>query len=176
MILPNGATLAPGAPATTVADGTVMSMLADGGGLVVNGSTIALAMPTPTGPEVLTIAGETMTAGPGDLFFDGSTLVAGGAAATIGGTRVSLDSSEVVVGTSTVPLPQRTGLGGVILSGFGNIGVAPTVVATGGAGGNGTGVTEFIGGGARARRRVEGWGWGVVGVVGVGLGLGAFVL
>lgn len=146
---------------------------------------IALALPTPTGPAVLTIAGATMTAGPGDLVFGGTTITAGGQAVTIAGTRVSLEvgASDVVVGTETVPLPVavQTGLGGWIMSGFGNIGVGPAVVvATGAPGGNGsgsgngTGVSEFFGG--VGRRRGGWWGVAVAGVVGTGVGVGAFVL
>ncbi|KAA6412594.1 MAG: hypothetical protein FRX48_03585 [Lasallia pustulata] len=78
VVLPNGNTLDPGGPATTLAGGTVMSLFPDGGGLVVNGSTIALAMPTPTGPAVLTVAGEALTVGTGDLVFEGSTVGVGG--------------------------------------------------------------------------------------------------
>ncbi|KAK3670727.1 hypothetical protein LTR78_009419 [Recurvomyces mirabilis] len=79
--------------------------------LVVDGSqTVPLNGPATAAPQALiTLGGETFTAtevggSPSEIVIDGTTLRAGGAAATIDGTVISLGSAGLVLGgTQTIP-------------------------------------------------------------------------
>ena len=160
--LPNGATLTPGAPATTIS-GTRIS-LGESGTLVLGSSTIALPP-----QSVFTAGGKSFTAQPtGFVIAPGTTLTPGGPAATVNGEVVSLGKGGVLkIGGTTVTLGPATAsaavtptepgssLGPAILSGLNGPGAAPT----GSAAGNGTVAT---GGGARNLGRRFGWAWGSV--------------
>ena len=110
-ILIDGTTLFPGGAALTNSGITVSI---DSEGAVVVGTSIASATqiqaiitdtnaaPTLTESISTVIAGETLTAIPGEILIDSTTLVPGGAALTISRTMVSVNSlGEVIVGTST---------------------------------------------------------------------------
>ena len=133
-------TLSAGGAGVTIS-GTLIS-LNPTGGLVVGTSTIALES---AGSEsevdlhpTLTVGGQVFTAGPSAFAIGSTTLTAGGAGVTISGTPVSLNpTGGLVVGTSTIPLESTsTGLGGLIIGGFGS----PTST-----GGNGSTVEPFEG-------------------------------
>lgn len=123
---PNGAlivgqfTLVPGGPPVTIS-GAIFSLSASGGStaLVVGSSTIPLSAfsPRPT----LNIFGQQVTANAiGEYVIAGKTLVPGGEAITVSGTKISLgsimsDGKEIfVVGssTSTILATTTTGTGG----------------------------------------------------------------
>ena len=112
-------TLVPGGVITI--SGTPIS-LALSGSYVVEGSSTMTVFPIPAsslppgGPEILTFAGQPYTVNSAsDYIINGQTLVPG-AAITVSGTPISLaaQGTEVVIGTST------EGLGGLIMSGFGD--------------------------------------------------------
>ena len=165
--LPNGATLTPGAPATTIS-GTHIS-LGQSGTLVLGSSTIALSP-----QSVFTAGSETFTAQPtGFVIAPGTTLAPGGPAATVNGEVVSLGQGGVLkVGSTTVTLGPASAsasatstdspLGPPILSGLNGPGPSPTGPATG----NGTVAT------GGAMRRV-GWSpgclWGAMILGGVAI-------
>ena len=106
IIIPGIMTLSPGANAATIS-GTVVSVMLNGAGLVIGGSTVALPAGAPT--SLPTVAGQQIQVAPnGNLVLPGGTTAsAGGAAATISGTPVSVlaNGAGVVIGTSTIPLP-----------------------------------------------------------------------
>lgn len=95
-----------GGPAATIS-GTVISALPGGSSVVVNGNTMPLAVaPAPTPPVV---AGQIVQTGPnGAIIIGGTTITAGGPAATISGTIVSVLPSGgglVVGGSSSIFFP-----------------------------------------------------------------------
>ncbi|MCJ1404251.1 hypothetical protein MMC11_007476 [Xylographa trunciseda] len=94
-------TLTLGQPAATISGIPVALASA---GLIIEGSlTIPLASLAP--PMTMTSA----PSSPGALQVDGTTLIPGGPAVTISGTRLSLGvSSNLIVGTSTIYLPAPT--------------------------------------------------------------------
>lgn len=99
-------------------DGTTLSVGGDGATIcgtpvtvgtsrLVNGSD-AIALPSPT--SVLTTNGETVTfESKGQVAVDGVTLSAKGPAATVSGVSMSVGSSNLFVGTDTIPLPSGDG-------------------------------------------------------------------
>ncbi|KAI9705626.1 MAG: hypothetical protein M1836_006382 [Candelina mexicana] len=94
----NGQSLKPGDSAVTIS-GTRVSL--GDAGLVVGPSTIPLPQPQKQ------IAGfEVTTDGAGNVLISGNTLHPGDPAIWVSGTRVSLGNAGLVVGPSTVPLPQ----------------------------------------------------------------------
>jgi hypothetical protein len=100
-----GQTVAPGGPAITVS-GTPISV-APGATAVVVGSNTVPIIGNGGMPRVLTVGGQTITANPaGQLTIGGQTLVPGGPAITVSGTRLSLapGATDIVVGTSTVAI------------------------------------------------------------------------
>ena len=106
IIVPGTTTLSPGANAATIS-GTVVSVMSNGAGLVVGGTTVALPVGAPT--SLPTVSGQQIQlASNGNIILPGGTTVsAGGSAATISGTPVSVlpHGAGVVIGTSTVLLP-----------------------------------------------------------------------
>lgn len=133
-----GQTLSPGSAITV--DGTTVSLEASGATVVINGVTQTPSSAATQAP-ILTIGGATYTANSGSSYLiDGQTLTPG-AAITVSGTTISLDSSDstlvvngvtetlshsssgvvtVISGrTTTVPVStSSTGLGGYIQSGL----------------------------------------------------------
>ena len=134
----SGTTLSVGGPAITDSNGSAISLAT--GGIVVGSSTFAFAAPaTPTAstpvqpvatttpasppsgpaaagptPTTLTTDGQVLTVqSGGKVVVAGTTLSAGGPAATISGTPVSVGPGDVVIGGSTVSLqgPGATATG-----------------------------------------------------------------
>ena len=95
--------ISPGDPAHTV-DGTSIS-LDKSGVLAIGSSTFSLTNPLTT---VLVVAGQTFTPNPSAFSIANSIVSAGGPAATIDGTIISLgQSGALVIGSSTVNLPTQ---------------------------------------------------------------------
>ncbi|MCJ1260730.1 hypothetical protein MMC22_000592 [Lobaria immixta] len=144
-------TLIPGAPEITVS-GTVLSLSPSPLALVIDSKIIPLASPTVA--SILTIGGHTITPDAASRYIvDGQTLIPGGSAITISGTRISLApmATNVEIGSSTL------GLGGLIISG---IGALPTEHASA------TAPEAYRGEATRTRRVGVG-----AGMLGVGIGL-----
>ena len=98
-----GTTLKPEDPAATIS-GAVISL--NPTALIVNSNTIPFP-PTPAGSIPTVIAGQALTAVPGEVLVDNATVIPGGAGLTISGTRVSVDSQgEVIVGTHVASASQ----------------------------------------------------------------------
>lgn len=120
-------TLSRGGTAVLVS-GTKISLASDGR-VVVIGSSTTMTLPTPSDPhghgfQTLTVHGEVLTANANGAFvIDGHTIIPGGAAVSVSGTRISLapDDAFVVVGSKTEVLkPGVTSLlSSMILDGFG---------------------------------------------------------
>ena len=169
--LTNGAILTPGGAAATVS-GTTYIIPSDDSGLVVNGQTVPLAFPTKTTIQsVFTVAGQIFTAVPTGFAIGGQSVALGGSAATVDGTVVSLGPSGIQIGSKTMPLTSAQtsveGLGGLIMSGFGNGGEPQATVGAG----NGSTVLPFTGGSCRVESRL-----GVVYFWTVGMVMGAVAL
>ena len=96
----SGITLTNGGPATTIA-GTPISIGSDG--LVMGSSTIPFPNITPT-PSAMVNNKATKLLPNGDAVIDGTTLTPDSLAVTIDGTRVSLGSSTLFVGSSVIPI------------------------------------------------------------------------
>ena len=103
--------------------GAIVSLAS--GGLVVNSSTFAYATPasntlTPVSngplsgqgpnPTVFTIDGETFTAEASGMSIDSTDVSIGGLPITLNGTVISLASDSIVVGASTIPFANVSGL------------------------------------------------------------------
>ncbi len=114
VVIANGATLSiGGAPLTT--DGTILSLAT--AGLIAGTSTLAIpapsANPTPAQhePAVFTAAGQAFTPlGNNQLLVNGVTIIQNAPATTISGIAISLGTSLLVVGTSTLPLSNAIAL------------------------------------------------------------------
>ncbi|KAF2812266.1 uncharacterized protein BDZ99DRAFT_568968 [Mytilinidion resinicola] len=106
-----GTTLSVGSPALTLPGGLVISDSPSG--LIVGSSTIPFsALPVPTEDAVITLGGQVYTATElpgGSVMVAGTTLWAGGPAATIAGTVVSEARTGLVVGGATVPFETVAG-------------------------------------------------------------------
>ncbi|KAI9779168.1 MAG: hypothetical protein M1839_007703 [Geoglossum umbratile] len=110
-----GQTLVPGGPAITVS-GTSVSLAPSASYIVVGPSTISLnpqySGPNTGSPLLLTFDSQTLTANSLSQFtIAGQTLMLGGPAITVSGTRISLgpSASYAVIGSSTIPLvPQNS--------------------------------------------------------------------
>ena len=114
-----GTTISAGGPAVTV-DGTIIS-LGQSGTLAIGSSTIDLPTPSYNSfGQAYTVAGQVFTPNPSAFSIAGTTVSAGGPAATIDGTIISLEpSGTLVVGSSTIPLlPQITFASDVNVDGF----------------------------------------------------------
>lgn len=90
-----GKFLAPGGPMITVS-GTKISL--GSSNLVIGTKTVPLASNSPSASTIV-IAGQTFTAYPSGFIIDGNPLSPGGPAITISGTRISLGSSQIQIGT-----------------------------------------------------------------------------
>ena len=98
-----GTTLYPGGPAATIS-GTRISAAASS--IVIGSYTYALPPPA---PSVFTIGESTVTASEGGFSIGSTTLTPGGPAATISGTRISLnDDGELIIGSKTYDLPPQS--------------------------------------------------------------------
>ena len=103
-----GQTLTPGGPAVTVL-GTRISLAPSGTEVVVGSSTIGLvpsSTPRPS-PPPLTLGSQIYTANSkSEYTIGGQTLIPGGPALTVSGTRLSLapSATQVVVGSNTIRL------------------------------------------------------------------------
>ena len=96
-----GTTLVPNAPAINIA-GTRMSLGPNG--LIVGTSTINFPVITPS--AVISAAGQAGIIGPdGNIIIAGTTLSPEAPAITVGGTRLSLGSNGLIIGSSTIPMP-----------------------------------------------------------------------
>ena len=148
-------TLLPGSPAISI-DGTIYS-INKAGSLIVGTSTIALATAGSgnMSNSALTAGGETFTPlGNTAVVVDGSTLSIGGPAITEDGTRLSLASNGLLVGSSTYAYAtpvintatettaSSTFTTGVLPSG----GTTPTAIASATGGATSTAITSSTGG------------------------------
>ena len=99
----NKATILPGGTAQIV-DGTTIS-LGQSGVLAIGSSTVSLTGASST--TILTVAGQTFTPNPTAFSIADTIVSAGGSAATVDGTIISLDPSGVLaIGSSTIDLPS----------------------------------------------------------------------
>ena len=119
--LVDGAVISAGGSAATIS-GTTYSIPSDGGELVLNGKTMALSSSI---QSAFTVGGQRFTAAPNGFVIDGQSVTLDGPAIIVSGTLVSLGPSGLQIGSSTIPLTpaqqtQDSGLGGLIMSGFGN--------------------------------------------------------
>ena len=119
-----GTSISAGGPAIAVG-GTVIS-LGPSGVLIIGSSTTNLLPPDRT----YTVAGKTFTfnADSSALAIEGTTLSAGGPAATVNGTIISVQpSGTLIVGSRTIPLltPQSTFSSDINIDGF-DVEVEPT--------------------------------------------------
>jgi hypothetical protein len=102
----DGQTITPGGAPITVS-GAVVSVLPGDGGVVVGGSSTIL-LPSTTFPD---IAGQPIQTAPGGgIIVGGQTITAGGSAATISGTVITVlpSGGGLIVGGSTILLPGAT--------------------------------------------------------------------
>ncbi len=99
-----GTTLVPNAPALNIA-GTRMSLGPNG--LSIGTSTINF--PAITSSAMISPAGRAGIIGPdGDIIIAGSILSPEAPAMTVAGTRISLGSNGLIIGSSTLPLPPTS--------------------------------------------------------------------
>ena len=128
-----GTTISADGPAVTVS-GTIIS-LGQHGALKIGSSTINLPTLSNVFPsEVYTVAGQVFTPNPSAFSIAGTTISAGGPAATVNGTVISLDpSGTLVIGSSTIPLlPQTVSSSSVVdIDGFDAIAHSSFVVVDG---------------------------------------------
>lgn len=98
-----GHTLAPGAPPIEV-QGTEVSLVPSASAVVIAGSTVALSS---THAREITVGAQIFTANSASQYVaGGQTLVPGGAAITVSGTRLSLapSATQIEIGSSTIVL------------------------------------------------------------------------
>lgn len=116
-----GSTLTAGASGTTLS-GTPVSLNA-AGQLVVGSKTVPLDSDSESSRTITTTIGDrqVITAAPTGVAFAGTTLRPGASGVTINDTLVSLNTAgQLVLGSTTVTLQSKdTGLGGLIIGGFG---------------------------------------------------------
>lgn len=111
-----GQTLTPGGVITI--SGTPISYDKNGNDVVIGASTESLATAMITPADILTVDGQVFTANPTAFSIDSTTISAGGPGVTISGTPVSLESGGVlVIGTSSIDLPNETGAGTIAFEG-----------------------------------------------------------
>ena len=101
-----GTTISADGPAVTISR-TIVS-LGQNGALGIGSSTISLPPLLETTPnKVYTVAGQTFTPNPSAFPVAGTIVSAGGPAATVDGTLISLDpSGALAIGSSTINLPS----------------------------------------------------------------------
>jgi hypothetical protein len=106
VIIIGSETFTPGQTKTVNGVPVVVPTDADGSRVVVDGNTIAINVAAPTGPPVLTVGGNTVTANSQGQFLVGTeTLMPGGPAITVDGSTLSLAPSGVaIVNGITQPL------------------------------------------------------------------------
>ena len=106
-----GTTVAPGGPAVTIS-GTAVS-LGSSGNLIVGSSTIVLpTSDAASSQNIISIAGQTITASPRGFDIRGSSVQPGGSAVTVAGTVVSLGTDGVLdIGGSKTSLVRGTNTG-----------------------------------------------------------------
>jgi hypothetical protein len=106
IIIIGSETFTPGQTKTVNGVPVVVPTEADGSRVVVDGNTVAFNVAAPTGPPVLTVGGNTVTANPKGQFIVGTeTLMPGGPAITVDGSTLSLAPSGVaIVNGITQPL------------------------------------------------------------------------
>ena len=100
-----GTTVSVNGPPVTIS-GTIVS-LGQNGALQIDSSTISLPNPSDTSPsEVYTATGQVFTPNPSAFPIDGTIVSAGGPAATVHGTVISLGPNRALqIGSSTISLP-----------------------------------------------------------------------
>ncbi|KAM0798331.1 hypothetical protein BDR22DRAFT_964690 [Usnea florida] len=100
-----GTTVSVNGPPVTIS-GTIIS-LGQNGALQIDSSTISLPTPSDPSPnKVYTVAGQTFTPDPSAFPIDGTTVSAGGPAATVHGTIISLGQNGALqIGSSIISLP-----------------------------------------------------------------------
>ena len=142
-----GQSVQPGGPAVTV-DGSTFSLASSGSNaLIVNGKTTPLPW-TPL--SAFTVGSQTFTAAPAGFKVGTQSVAPGAPAVMVDGTLISLDSSELIIGTSTVPLgsaaqTQDGALRSLIMYGGG--GRATSTIGSS----NTSDVATFLGSGGRLR-------------------------
>ena len=110
-------TLSPGGSAATIS-GTVISLGPSGALLIGSSSTNILPTLSAVAGPVFTVGGLTFTKSSSNVLVDGKTLFAGGPAATVAGTQVSLASDgRLVVGSLTTNVPTTTSGGDIFTAG-----------------------------------------------------------
>ena len=128
-----GTTISADGPAVTIS-GTVIS-LGQHGALKIGSSTINLPIPSNIFPnKVYTVAGQIFTPNPSVFSIAGTTISAGGPAATVGGTVISFDLSDtLVIGSSAILLLPQTAFSSsdVNIDGFDAIAHSSFVVVDG---------------------------------------------
>ena len=98
-----GPTISAGGPVITV-DGTVVS-LGQSGAMAIGSSTFDLPPPSYTPSKAYTVAGQTFTPNPSAFPIAETIISAGGPAATVEGTIISLQpSGTLLIGSSTIAL------------------------------------------------------------------------
>lgn len=131
--------------------GSTFSLASDSNALIVDGRTT----PLDSAPmSVFKVGGQTFTAAPTGFAVGTQSVFPGASAVTVNGTLISLDSSDLVIGISTMPLgsvvqTQAGALGSLIMNGFGS-GKSPT-----GGSSNGSNVVPFTGASEKLRVGVE---------------------
>lgn len=134
----------PGGSAVTYA-GSVFSPASGSNALIINGGTT----PLPSAPvSVFKVGSQPFTAAPTGFAVGTQSVFPGGSAVLVDGTMISLGSSDLVIGTSTVPLRsaeqvEAGALGSLIVYGIGG-GASPTDGSS-----NGSYVLPFVGGGGK---------------------------
>ena len=141
-----GSSVLPGGPAVTL-DGSTFSLASSGGSnaLIVNGKTT----PLPSTPlSAFTVGSQIFTAAPTGFKIGTQSVTPGAPAVMVDGTLISMDSSPLIIGTSTVPLgsaaqTQDGALRSLIFYGGGG-GANATIGPS-----NASGVAPFLGGSGR---------------------------
>lgn len=145
-----GQSVLPGGSAVTYA-GSVFSLASGRNALIINGRTT----PLPSAPvSVFKVGSQTFTAAPTGFAAGTQSGFPGGSAMLVDGTTISLGPSDLVIGTSTVPLGSAErahagALGSLIVYGNGG-GAGPTGVSS-----NGSFVLPFVGGSGKLRVDIE---------------------
>ena len=156
----------PNAPAVTIS-GTPISLASSQ--LVIGTSVLRLPQPSEPPTGIVTIGGEIINVDANDIVVAGQTITPGAPGITASGTYISLGSSQIIVGSVTKTFAPATnedtnsatstGIGGMIMQGFGSA-AAPTETAAGSGGGAGpsngtdTGVVPFMGAASSSQRGI----------------------
>ena len=112
-----GTIVSEGGPAVTI-DGTTVS-LGQSGALAVDSSNVYLPKLSDTPNNVYIVAGQIFTPNPSKFTIAGAVISAGGPAAVIDGTTVSLKpSGTLLVGSKTIPLLSSQGSPETVIDGF----------------------------------------------------------